>query len=797
MSGAVSRAMTGTPTGSMTGARLTVRGQVQGVGFRPTVWRLAREMGLTGDVKNTGEGVVIQLWGERVEVFPEKLQQALPPLARIETLDVEPIEAPAPDDFAITASQGGEMRGAVTPDAATCADCLAEIRDPFAHRYRYPFTNCTNCGPRFSIVTGAPYDRALTTMAPFDMCEICEAEYSDPADRRFHAQPVACGRCGPGIWIEKLGRGAVNLEAFSMLDDVDATGGMILNGHIVAIRGLGGVHLACDATNARAVEELRRRKARPGKAFALMARDLGVVRSYCEVSEAEAELLASPEAPIVLLKSRPNSLPEAIAPGLDRLGVMLPYTPFYHLILRRIGRPVVMTSGNPAGQPQCTGNRETRERLADIADFACLHDREIANRIDDSVMRVDLGRARVLRRARGLAPAPMTLPEGFAKDIQLLAMGAEQKNTFCLVKGGQAIMSQHMGDLEDAATLADMTRNLELYARLFDHDPAAIAVDRHPQYLSTQRGHAMAEGRPVIEVQHHHAHIAACLAENARPLEAPPVLGIALDGTGLGDDATIWGGEFLICDYRGYRRAGCFKPVALPGGAAAVREPWRNAYAHLMAEMGWGELAANHAELALFERLKALPRDTLDAMIRSGTNTPLASSVGRLFDAAAAIAGIAWDEQRYEGEAAMLFEAAIDPAAMGEPDDLAYPFAIPRLGGKGLPYIEPLAVWRAMLGDLHLNTPTGVMAARFHRGLARAIVAMARRLSAEGDIDTVALSGGCFQNATLFELVHRGLEDAGLTVLSHTKFPAGDGGISLGQAAIALAAIQSEDKTCA
>ncbi|MGX0879035.1 hydrogenase maturation protein HypF [Roseovarius sp. MBR-154] len=781
----------------MTGARITVCGQVQGVGFRPTVWRLAQEMGLTGDVMNTGEGVVIRLWGEGVATFPDRLHGALPPLARIERLDVAPLSDPAPCSFEITASQGGAGRVSVTPDAATCAECLAEIRDPFARRYRYPFANCTDCGPRFSIVRAAPYDRDKTTMAPFDMCVPCAAEYADPADRRFHAQPIACGRCGPTVWIEKLGPGAVNLEAFSMLDDVDATGGMIMNGHIVAIRGLGGVHLACDATNARAVAELRRRKARAGKAFALMVRDLDVLRAYCEVSDVEADMLSGPQAPIVLLKARPNNLPEGIAPGLDRLGVMLPYTPFYHMILRRIGRPVIMTSGNPSGQPQCIDNHDTRMRLAGIADFACLHDRDIANRIDDSVIRVDLGRARVLRRARGYAPRALELPEGFATAPDVLALGADQKNTFCLIKDGRAIMSQHMGDLEDMATHADVARNLDLYAALFDHAPGVIAVDRHPEYLSTQRGYGMVGSRPVIEVQHHHAHITACLAENRRPLGAAPVLGIALDGTGMGDDGTIWGGEFLICDYRGYRRSGCLKPVALPGGAAAVRDPWRNAYAHLMAEMGWAEFAVNFAELPLFDRMQALPRDTLDAMIRSGTNAPLASSCGRLFDAAAAIAGLAWDRQGYEGEAAMRFEAALDPAALNEPDDLAYPFSIPLIGGRGLPYIEPLAVWRAMLGDLVLRTPVGTMSARFHRGLARAVVDMARRLTADTAIDTVALSGGCFQNATLFGLVHEGLEKAGLTVLSHADYPANDGGISLGQAVIALATTQAEDVSCA
>ena len=471
-------------------------------------------------------------------------------------------------------------------------------------------------------------------MAPFDLCEHCNDEYTDPMDRRFHAQPVACGRCGPNIWIEKLGKGAVNLEAFSMLDDVDATGGMILNGHIVAIRGLGGVHLACDATNGSAVAELRRRKSRAGKAFALMARDLDVVREFCEVSDSEAEALSSPQAPIVLLRKKANSLPDEIAPGLDRLGVMLPYTPFYHLILRRLGRPVIMTSGNPSGQPQCIENQETRKRLASIADFGCLHDRDIANRIDDSVVRVDLDRERVLRRARGYAPQPLTLPKGFSNQTELLALGSEQKNTFCFVKDGRAVVSQHMGDLEDLTTNTDVSKYLDVYQNLFDYSPKVIAVDAHPQYLSTQRGYEIADDRPVIEIQHHHAHIASCLAENGRSLDAGHVLGIALDGTGLGDDGTIWGGEFLICDYHGYRRAGCLKPVALLGGAAAVKEPWRNLYAHLMAQMGWGELSMNFSDLEVFQRLKDLPRETLDAMVSSGTNAPLASSCGRLFDAA-------------------------------------------------------------------------------------------------------------------------------------------------------------------
>lgn len=766
---------------------MIVRGQVQGVGFRPTVWRLATEMGLTGDVRNTAQGVEIRLWGPARDEFETRLRAALPKLAAIEAIEGFTLDLPAPSTFEILASEPGKVRVAVTPDTAICPDCLAETRDPFQRRYRYPFANCTNCGPRLSIIEAAPYDRAKTTMAAFNLCPDCRAEYENPADRRFHAQPIACHACGPRAWLEKLGGGAVNLEAFSMMDDVDAAGGALMNGHIVAVKGLGGFHLACDATKPEVVARLRTRKRRVGKPFALMARDLDVVRAYAEVSETEAALLSSPEAPIVLLKARAGALPGEVAPGLDRLGFMLPYTALHHMLLRRMKRPVVMTSGNISGQPQCTGNEEVRECLAGVADFALFNDREIANRIDDSVARVDDGHVTLLRRARGYAPRAVALPEGLAAGPKVLALGGELKNTFCLTDGARAILSQHMGDLEDAATFEDAGRNLELYRQFYGHEAEAIVVDVHPEYLSTKRGHEIAMGRPVIEVQHHHAHIAACLAENGRPLAAAPVLGIAMDGLGLGDDGTIWGGEFMIADYRSYRRAGCLKPVPLLGGAAAQREPWRNAYAHLMAEMGWAEFAMSFRELPLFERLERCPRAQLDAMEAAGVNSPLSSSCGRLFDAAAAIAGLVWERQSYEGEAAMLFEAALDPAALSEPGDLIYPFAIPLLGGRGLPYIEPLGVWRAMLGDLLLETPPGVISARFHRGLARAITRMSERLCTSTGLDTVALSGGVFQNATLLALVGDGIRALGLTVLTHREVPANDGGLALGQAAIGLA----------
>ena len=778
----------------MSGQRLTIRGQVQGVGFRPTVWRLAHEMGLAGDVRNTGDGVEIRLWGDDGERFTERLRAELPALARIDALERAPLREPSPRAFDIVPSAGGAMRANITPDAATCPDCLDEILDPFAHRYRYAFTHCIHCGPRFSIIEAAPYDRARTSMRDFALCEVCAGEYANPDDRRFHAQALACALCGPKAWFEKLGGGVVDAQAFSMMDDVDAAGGAIVNGHIVAVKGVGGFHLACDASSAASVERLRALKRRPGKAFALMARDVDVIRRYAQVSEEEEALLQSPASPIVLLKGRRNALPEAVAPGLDLFGFMLPNTPLHHLMLRRVQRPVVMTSGNISGEPQCTANDDARDKLAGVAEFALLHNRAIANRIDDSVMRVVSGKPRSLRRARGYAPRPIALPDGFDRKAQVLALGAELKNTFCLVKDGQAILSQHMGDLENAATCADVEHNLALYQRLFEHRPTAFAVDAHPDYLSTKKGRELAGERPVIEVRHHHAHIASCMAENGLPLHTKPILGIAMDGLGLGEDGTIWGGEFLACTYRGYRRLGHLKPVPLLGGAAAVRQPWRSLYAHLMAEMGWAEFSMNFRAAPVFAKLDGAPRNTLDAMLKAGVNAPLSSSCGRLFDAAAALLGLAWGARRYEGEAAMRLEAALDPKALREPEDLAYPFALPLMGGKGLPYIEPLAVWRAMLGDCLVHTPPGVMSARFHRGLANAIIAMARRLAADTRIATVALSGGCFQNAALFTLVEEGCVRAGFNVISHSTIPPNDGGLALGQAVVALATLQKENE---
>ncbi|WP_026607808.1 carbamoyltransferase HypF [Methylocapsa acidiphila] len=786
--------------GEPTGAEIRVRGRVQGVGFRPTVWRLANRLGLSGEVFNDGDGVLIRIAAglKMAERLVAALKDECPPLARIDSLDLRPAQAPCGlEGFHISVSGGGPMNTQVAPDAATCPACLAEIRDPFARRFRYPFTNCTHCGPRLSIVARAPFDRARTTMAPFAMCEACRSEYENPEDRRFHAQPIACHACGPKVSIARMGGGAVEFSAFSMLDDADAVAGMLLKGHIVAIKGIGGYHLACDATNEEAVSRLRARKRRYGKPFALMARDLDIIRRHAVIGAREEAALGSTAAPIVLLAARSEPrLPDAVSNGLSTLGFMLPYTPLHHLIFRRLDRPMVMTSGNLSDEPQVTDDEEARERLGAIADFILSHDREIAVRLDDSVVRVANGEERVVRRARGFAPAPLPLPEGLRARPPLLAMGAELKNTFCLAKDGEAMLSHHMGDLEDAAALADLEQTLALYETLYEHRSEAVAVDLHPDYLSTKLGRRIArdKGLPLIEVQHHHAHIASCLAENGVAAGEGPVLGVALDGLGFGDDGALWGGEFLLADYAGYRRIGTFKPVALPGGAQAMREPWRNALAHILAAVGWPAFTANFAEIELYDYLKAKPVETMAAMIKQELNAPPASSCGRLFDAVAAAIGLCRDVALHEGEAAMRLEALVDADALAAIDeDLAYPFALPNLKGLGLPYIEPAAMWQALLGDLYEKAPPSVIAARFHKGLARAVAAMACKVVRDAGVTRrVALSGGVFQNRPFTEEIVRRLEAENFEVLLQAKAPTNDGGISLGQAAVAAARLAAD-----
>jgi hydrogenase maturation protein HypF len=622
-------------------------------------------------------------------------------------------------------------------------------------------------------------------MAPFALCAACETEYRNPTDRRFHAEAVACPTCGPTASLIAFGEAEVPREG----DAVELAARLVAQGEIIALKGLGGYHLACDATNPDAVARLRELKRRDAKPFALMARDLAVIRRYCAIDDVEERALTSVEAPIVLLRAtRPERLPEAVAPGLGTLGFMLPTTPLHLLLMDRFEHPLVMTSGNISDEPAVIDDVEAHRRLAGIASFALTHDRAIANRVDDSVVRVMGGRSRVLRRARGYAPAPLRLPRGFENAPHLLAMGGELKASFCLVQDGEAILSQHQGDLENAATFDDYRRSLSLYRSLFDHAPSAIVIDRHPEYLSSKLGRAEAERHvlSLIEVQHHHAHVAACLAENGRPLEAPPALGIVLDGLGLGDDGAIWGGEFLLADYFGYERLARLKPVAMPGGDQASREPWRNLYAHLKAA---GEFDAAPPATDDWVAFDGKPLAMIDRMIARGLNSPLASSCGRLFDAVAAALGVCADRQAYEGEAATRLEAL---AAKALNEERGYEFKISQ---SELIDIDPAPLWRAILDDLRQGVAASAIARRFHLGLAKSIAEVVTRLATTRRFETVALSGGCFQNRMLLESVHDRLCEAGFEVLTHAHVPANDGGLSLGQAAIGAARLLRADMT--
>ncbi|MBW4684726.1 MAG: carbamoyltransferase HypF [Komarekiella atlantica HA4396-MV6] len=775
---------------------IRVYGTVQGVGFRPTVYRLAKACGLHGDVCNDGQGVLIRASGNEAAItkFVARLQQECPPLARIHQLVRTPYEGEFNfNDFVISSSVNNTIKTEITPDAATCPQCQQEIFDPFSRFYRYPFANCTHCGPRLSILRAIPYDRCNTSMSAFVMCLECEKEYHNVENRRFHAQPIACHTCGPTAWLERADDKPVTASMFSMLDDLDAVGTLLQKGQIVAIKGLGGFHLACDATQETAVQKLRQRKRRYHKPFALMARDLAVIEEYCTVSTKERELLVSPAAPIVLMQAiGKKQVAPSVAPGQNTLGFMLPNTPLHHLILRRMNRPIVLTSGNLSDEPQCIDNDDARDKLGTIADYFLLHNREIINRVDDSVVRVVGDKSQTIRRARGYAPTPINLPPGFHNVPQILAMGSELKNTFCLLHEGQAILSQHLGDLEDAAVFNAYQDTLNLYLNLFEHKPEAIAIDLHPEYLSSKLGKELAAANQIklYPIQHHHAHIAACMAENGIPLDSPPVLGIALDGLGYGADDTLWGGEFILADYRRFKRLATLKPVAMIGGTQAIYQPWRNTYAQLIAANVWDNYQQQYADLKIIQFLKNKPLQLLNQLIEKEINSPLTSSVGRLFDAVAAAIGICVEECSYEGQAAIEMEALVGINSLNnDKETVTYPFSF--IFSDSIYCIDPCPMWRALLNDLQQLIPQSVIAAKFHQSLADAITVMVNRLCQENMINQVALTGGVFQNSILLELVTKRLQIWGINVLTHSLVPTNDGGISLGQTVITSAQIMT------
>ena len=767
------------------GAAFVVQGVVQGVGFRPFVQRLATAERLVGWVRNAADGVHIAVYGDEAGIarFRHRLAAEAPPLARIDRVSEGPVGEPAPAGFTILGSVAGEVRTGIVPDAATCADCRRELFDPADRRHRYPFLNCTNCGPRFSIVEGLPYDRANTAMAGFAMCEECAAEYRDPADRRFHAQPTACPACGPAVWLERAGEGVVLAGGDAAIVAVRA---QLARGEICAIKGIGGFHLACSAVDEVAVRRLRRLKRRRAKPLALMVRDLAVAERYCRLEGGERALLSSAAAPIVLAAIRRDAaLPAEIAPGLDRLGLMLPHAPLHLLLMEGLETPLVMTSGNEHGEPQATGNDQARSDLARLADMLLLHDRRIVNRVDDSVVQVLGQRPQVLRRGRGFAPRPLPLPPGFMRrHPAVVALGGDIKNAFAVAKGGRVVLSQHIGDLSGLRARADLEATLGLYLELQKVAPDLVVADPHPGYRASRVAREVAERHvvPLVEVAHHHAHAAACMAEHGLQLGHPPVLALVQDGIGWGEDGALWGAELLACDYRRARRLATLRPTALPGGDRAALEPWRNLVA---------QLAAAHPDVAAWpdvyrRRLEGRPVETLTAAIRAGMNAPPASSAGRLFDAVAAALGIVAGRQDYEGEAAMRLEALAEHWVRAHGRPSGYRFAVAR-EEDGPAVVDPAPLWTAIAQDLQAGATPPLVAARFHSGWAWVWAALAGTAPAAVAEPVIVLSGGVFQNRLLASMLASDLEVAGWRVLQHQDVPANDGGLAFGQVVIALA----------
>ncbi|HEY6671315.1 MAG TPA: carbamoyltransferase HypF [Solirubrobacterales bacterium] len=743
--------------------RVRVEGTVQGVGFRPFVYRLATELGLGGWVLNDSRGVLIEAEGERgsLDALLERLRTEAPPLAVVERIVDEALAPTGEMDFRITESaDGGEAEAAVSPDVATCEDCLGELFDPDDRRHRYPFTNCTNCGPRFTIVRGVPYDRPLTTMASFEMCELCRAEYEDPLDRRFHAQPNACPVCGPSLrLVERAGRSLAEGNEASL----EAAALALAEGRILAVKGLGGYHLACRADEEAVVGELRARKHREDKPFALMAPSAEAVLELVDLDDAAGALLTSRERPIVLAPRRRDApVARSVAPTSRELGMMLPYSPLHHLLLADSGAVLVMTSANVSDEPIAYRDEEALERLARIADLFLIHDRPIETRTDDSVVRVVSDRPLFLRRSRGYVPRdlPLETPR------PILACGAELKNTFCLAKGERAWVGHHIGDLKNYETLRSFTEGIEHFEALFAVEPELVAHDLHPEYLSTKYALERA-GVETVGVQHHHAHLAATLAEHG---ERGPAVGAIFDGTGYGTDGTVWGGELLLGDCRAFERGGHLDPVRMPGGERAIKQPWRMACSWLLETLG----REPPLPPLLAERVSEAEWSKVAELAASGLASPLTSSAGRLFDAVAALCGIR-SEVNYEGQAAVELEAAATPEVRD-----SYPL-------PGTEVLDARETLQAILADLGAGVSVADVSAKFHNAMAEAAARACAELARAEGIELAVLSGGVFQNRLLLERTAEALEQAGLRVLTPRLLPPNDGGVAFGQAAVAAA----------
>ena len=751
--------------------KLAIRGIVQGVGFRPFIYQLAGSYELAGEVANTASGVVIHIEGPagQVEGFSAAILKRPPPLAHITDITSEPADFSGRDTFAITVSRKQSGRSAlISPDVSICEDCLKELFDPTDRRYRYPFINCTNCGPRYTIIGDIPYDRPKTSMRHFTMCPDCQAEYDDPLNRRFHAQPNACPVCGPRCTLFDAGGRVVDVD-----DPLKESARLLKSGHILAIKGLGGFHLAVDAENSAAVKQLRKRKHREEKPLALMSLDRESVEKFAHVDAASGTLLDSIQKPIVLLdKKRSNTISSSVSPKNRYFGVMLPYTPLHYLLLNEGFTALVMTSGNMSEEPICIDNDDAFERLGNIADYFLVHNRGIYLRGDDSIVRKSAGETRFIRRSRGYVPVPVFVKR---KLPRILACGAGLKNTVCLTKEDRAFLSQHIGDLENRETLAFFELTIEHLKRILDIEPEIVAHDLHPDYLSTRYALAQ-DSRQLVGVQHHHAHIVSAMAENRMD---GPVIGLSFDGTGLGSDGKVWGGEVLISELHDFKRAGYIDYVPMPGGNAAIKQPWRMAISYLYHVFSdrVGGLALPVLQTVESDRVAMVLQ-----MIKKSVNSPETSSLGRLFDGIAAIIGIR-DTVRFEGQAAMELEMAADPAEKGH-----YDRQWNRSGDCAI--IDPGPIVRGVVSDCINGVPVPVISGRFHNTLIRLFAGLCHEIRTDTGLDRVVMSGGVFQNTTLLTGLSAALAKMGFKVYSQKLVPANDGGISLGQAVAAAAKVR-------
>jgi hydrogenase maturation protein HypF len=749
--------------------KVRIQGFVQGVGFRPFIYQLAQRHKLSGYVVNTSLGVELEVQGgqEQLGNFLEELPESVPPLASITRMDTEELPAADYQGFEIKASEAGEERAAlISPDTETCAECLEELFDPQDRRYLYPFVNCTNCGPRYTIINDIPYDRPKTSMAHFTMCSECAREYHDPLDRRFHAQPNGCWECGPRVWLTTS-----NGEELQVEDPIEAAVQYLLEGAIVAVKGLGGFHLAVDATRNQAVKTLRWRKRREEKPLALMSSSMDQIERYAVVGEAERQLLTSPQRPIVIVPKRPdNGIAPEVAPRNGYFGVMLPYTPLHHLLLSHPFLALVMTSGNISEEPIAIDNVEALERLGDIADYFILHDRDILLRSDDSILRVVNGRPRQIRRSRGYVPVPIFLSKPMGS---VLALGGELKGTICLIKENRAFVGQHLGDLENLETLEFLEQTVRHLRRILKVTPQLLIHDLHPDYLTTQVAQSQDE-LPTLAVQHHHAHVVSGMAEHGLEGE---VLGLALDGTGYGDDGTIWGGELLVADEIAYKRVGYLDYVPMPGGTAAIKEPYRMAVAYLWATFGEDIFRQDSPLLKRWDEARVT---LLLQMIQRRLNSPLTSSCGRLFDGVAALVGLR-DRIAYEGQAAIELEQCLEPTTE------IYTYELREAKGRLL--LSPTSIFAQVFADVAAGVSPGVVSGKFHQTLVVMFAEACQRVAEQYGLQRVVCSGGVFQNVYLLKNLEKRLQTAGLDVYTPQLIPANDACISLGQAVVGAASM--------